>query len=141
MILGILKFLRENIKVTLEKIIKTIKLSVERTFLRYKWINKSHFALASLVNVLNNSAQISDPVKKIEKFKQKGEYIERILKNYKNTLYKKYKGNSINLYKCSPELYDKYAKETTFHKDKDALQISIEYMDWLFNYCFQDVIE
>lgn len=93
--LGMLKFLRENIMASLEKIIKTVKLFVERTFLRYKWINKSHFLLASLVNVLYNSAQISDPVKKIEKLKQKGEYTERVLKNYKNTLYKKYK--SINL--------------------------------------------
>ena len=64
------KFIKGYFYAVVKEIWIVIKSLFSRVFQRSKWINRSHFELASLVNILLSYSQISSPQKRIEKVKE-----------------------------------------------------------------------
>jgi len=84
---------------------------LERIFQRRRWLNKTYFELASLLNLLLSSTNISNnSYNKVEKLTLIRETAGRMLKNYKRKLYNKVK--KINVQNSDAEKLSKNLLKT-----------------------------
>ncbi len=87
------KIVKVYIYTVIQSVHKGIVMILERLFQRRRWLNKSNFKLASLLNLLLSSTNISNnnSHNKVEKLTLTREIAGRVLKNYKIKLYNKFK--------------------------------------------------
>jgi hypothetical protein len=91
------KIVKAYIYTVIQRAYKGIIMVLERIFQRRRWLNKTYFELASLLNLLLSSTNISNnnSHNKVEKLTLIRETAGRVLKNYKRKLYNKVKKISV----------------------------------------------